>query len=82
MTAKAFRNKVVSYGPGGYKCPCCGPNPKHRDEERRRGRRIFSRFIEEAEKDEGLDIWMFEEFDRSDAAEAIQWWHEWLDSQS
>jgi hypothetical protein len=26
-------------GPGGYRCPCCGPAPKRRDEHRRAERR-------------------------------------------
>lgn len=26
--------KVHSFGPGGYKCPCCGPNPG-------KGRKLF-----------------------------------------
>ena len=29
----------LAYGPGGPRCPCCGPAPKARKAERRRVRR-------------------------------------------
>lgn len=32
-------HRICGYGPGGYKCPCCGPAPKHRKKERRRVKR-------------------------------------------
>lgn len=46
IKCKNFSNRVISYGPGGYKCPCCGPNPKHRDKERKRNKKVFGRLIQ------------------------------------
>jgi hypothetical protein len=52
MKAKSFLHKVISYGPGGYRCPCCGPNPKKRQQERRLVRKRFKRLLEKIEKQE------------------------------
>ena len=41
----AFK-ETCTYGPGGYKCPCCGPAPKHRVKMRRVARRRFKRQTE------------------------------------
>lgn len=51
MRCKSFAHKVDSYGPGGYKCPCCGPNLKHRDEARRHERRVLNRVLDRIERD-------------------------------
>lgn len=78
MKAKAFTRKVVGYGPGGYKCPCCGPSPKHRREARQHERRVIARVLKDIERDETkhrkIDVWMFPEFDRDDAD-----WHNWYE---
>jgi tRNA(Ile2) C34 agmatinyltransferase TiaS len=50
MKAKGYRQKLISYGPGGYKCPCCGPTPKHRQKERRHLRKVERRFLEVLER--------------------------------
>jgi len=34
-----------SVGPGGYKCPCCGPSPKRRREYRRMIRRRIKALV-------------------------------------
>lgn len=78
MKAKAFAHKVVSYGPGGYKCRCCGPSPKYRREARQHERRVIERVLKDIERDEQkygkLDVWMFPEFEQDDAD-----WHAWYD---
>jgi hypothetical protein len=59
MKAKAFAHKVFSYGPGGWKCQCCGPSRRYRQRERRRLRRIEERLInkiEAQELEDGFDV--------------------------
>jgi hypothetical protein len=53
MKAKSFDHKVISYGPGGYHCACCGPAQKGRPQERRFLRRRFTRLLEKIERIEG-----------------------------
>jgi len=55
MNAKAFRHKVISYGPGGYHCPCCGPAPKKRKQERRYARKVEARILDLIERVEAAD---------------------------
>lgn len=55
MKAKSFRHKLISYGPGGYHCPCCGPAPKHRKRERRYARKVENRIFDLIEKREAAD---------------------------
>jgi hypothetical protein len=84
MKAKSFHHKVISYGPGGYKCPCCVPHPKKRQEERRFLRRAFNRLLDDIEKDDesGIDWYMFPEFDQHNLwTMAELWYEEWLNSQ-
>jgi hypothetical protein len=50
MKAKSFCHRIFSYGPGGWKCQCCGPAPKKRQQERRRLRRIEARLINKIER--------------------------------
>jgi len=81
MKAKAFHHKVISYGPGGYKCPCCGPHPKKRQEERRFLRRAFNRVLDDIEKDDesNIDWYMFPEFDQHNLwIEAEENYYQWL----
>jgi hypothetical protein len=54
MKAKAFSHRVISYGPGGFKCPCCGPSQKKRPQERRHLRRREQRLIEKIERIEQM----------------------------
>jgi hypothetical protein len=87
MKAKSFHHKVISYGPGGYKCPCCGPNPKRRQEERRLLRRAFHRMLDTMDE---LD-WFSNNSEYNDYEydvlnsmwdEDEPWWyHEWLEMQ-
>ena len=30
MMKNAYFKKLKNVGPGGMRCPCCGPAPKHR----------------------------------------------------
>jgi hypothetical protein len=50
MDYKKLRGKRA--GPGGYKCPCCGPSPRHRKAykraAKRRERQLIAREIREA----------------------------------
>lgn len=84
MKAKSYHHKLISYGPGGYHCPCCGPNPKRRQQERRLVRKIEKRLLQIIEKNEdSFDERAF--FDeRSDADEQDNRnsarWHEFLDT--
>jgi hypothetical protein len=84
MKAKGYHHKLISYGPGGYHCPCCGPSPKHRQRERRFVRKIEERLLTRIERSE-------ESFDErahwdevSDSDElsnrASNRWHEFLDT--
>jgi len=43
---KAVQYEDHSCGPGGHKCPCCGPAPKHRDTHRRQARMKLKRATE------------------------------------
>jgi hypothetical protein len=52
---KALHHRVISYGPGGYHCPCCGPNPKERQKERRLLRKRELRLLEKIETQEQQD---------------------------
>jgi hypothetical protein len=52
MKAKSYCHKLFSYGPGGWKCYCCGPSRKHRDRERRRLRKIEQRLLQLIERRE------------------------------
>lgn len=67
MKAKAFSRRVVGYGPGGYKCPCCGPNPKCRREARQHERRVFDRLFDTIDRQEHsvahIDVGFLVEFD-------------------
>ncbi len=82
MKAKSFARKVISYGPGGFKCPCCGPAPSHRREERQHNRRVLDRTLDKIEREEkkreNLDWYMFPEFEQSE--DAWNNWYAWLDS--
>ena len=50
MKAKRFAHRVPNLGPGGWRCPCCGPSPRHRRKTRQQQRRIFSRLIDKIER--------------------------------
>jgi hypothetical protein len=50
MKAKAFCHRIASYGPGGWKCPCCGPSRKQRPVARRMERRQVTRLINKIER--------------------------------
>lgn len=67
MKAKAFAHKVISYGPGGYHCPCCGPAPSKRREERQQNRRVLDRVFDKIERQEQsvahIDVGFLDEFD-------------------
>lgn len=52
MKAKSYHHKLISYGPGGYHCTCCGPNPKRRQQERRLVRKIEKRLLKTIELNE------------------------------
>lgn len=39
MNTKTRQTKWAC-GPGGWKCPCCGPSPKNRRKARRTERRV------------------------------------------
>lgn len=50
-------HKQNKHGPGGYHCPCCGPSPSERQEDRRLARtklkRKTKKDIEDQLKDKG-----------------------------
>jgi hypothetical protein len=79
MKAKGFARKVISYGPGGFKCPCCGPAPNKRREERQQNRRVLDRTLDAIEREEQkpapIGWFLFPEFDHSDEEWAA--WYEW-----
>lgn len=52
IKCRNLEHRAFSYGPGGYKCPCCGPNPKHRDRERRRLRKVLNRLLDKINRQE------------------------------
>lgn len=84
MKAKSFHHKVISYAPGGYKCPCCGPHPKKRQQERRFLRRALHRLLDSIERNEEkykcVDYWMFPEWDtHNQDIEADENYANWLD---
>jgi hypothetical protein len=47
---KALHHRVISYGPGGYHCPCCGPSQKARQKERRLLRKRELRLLNKIEQ--------------------------------
>ena len=56
---EGFKNRrdAISDGPGGYKCPCCGPSPKYRTQARRvERRRKKARIARELRDVEGAGI--------------------------
>lgn len=40
-----YRHTKWATGPGGWKCPCCGPLPKERKKARRTERRVTARKV-------------------------------------
>ncbi|MDN3098573.1 hypothetical protein, partial [Enterococcus faecalis] len=52
MKAKAFSRRVISYGPGGFHCPCSGPAPGARRDERQQKRRVLNRVLDKIERQE------------------------------
>lgn len=83
MKAKSFAHKVISYGPGGYLCPCCGPRPGGRRKERQHNRRVFNRLLDDIEREEEkhkhIDCFMFPEFEHRES----DWitWDNWCAQQ-
>jgi len=55
MKAKSYSRKIFSFGPGGWKCQCCGPCPSQRKRARHRLRQIEKRFVARIEKIEADD---------------------------
>ena len=44
MNTKTRQTKWAC-GPGGWKCPCCGPSPKNRRKARRTERRVAAQKV-------------------------------------
>lgn len=54
MGAAADYKKHADYGPGGRKCPCCGPSPKDRVRFDRTVRRVERRIAHKEMRDEAV----------------------------
>jgi hypothetical protein len=84
MNSKSFHHKLISYGPGGYHCPCCGPNPKRRQKERKLVRNIEKRLLRQIEKVEDSfdEDAFYDEVNEADneRREASDNWHAYLES--
>ena len=50
MQSKALYRKLMSFGPGGWKCPCCAPSPgQPKKKSKRIARKMFTRLLKKIE---------------------------------
>lgn len=53
MKSKGLYRKLDSWGPGGWKCPCCAPPPgQPKKKAKRIARKAFSDLLKRIERDD------------------------------